>query len=181
MVVINMDNVIKENKLVELKYEIYDKKTGDVLIKIEYPINYVHGSECVLSTDVTSALQGHQEGDTIEVPIDCDKLYGPRDESLVFTDRIENVPEEYREIGTTITMENEKGVAKNFIVTRMDDKTLTVDGNNPLCGREVIFKLEILSVRDATDEEIAIGGKADDDDVLEEIAKDSNLTLRSIN
>ena len=30
---------------------------------------------------------------------------------------------------------------------------LTVDGNNPLCGREVVFTLEILGVRDATEEE----------------------------
>ena len=41
----------------------------------------------------------------------------------------------------------------------MDDKTLTVDGNNPLCGRELIFTLVILSVRDATPEEIEAGTK----------------------
>jgi FKBP-type peptidyl-prolyl cis-trans isomerase SlyD len=33
----------------------------------------------------------------------------PRDESLVFSDRIENVPEEYRQVGTSILMENDKG------------------------------------------------------------------------
>ena len=179
-VVAKMSEVIEENKLVELKYEIVDKKTGDVLVNIEYPINYVHGAECVLSSDVVAALQGHAAGDVIEVPIDCDKLYGPRDESLVFTDRIENVPEDFREIGLTITMENEKGEPKNFIVTRMDDKTLTVDGNNPLCGREVIFKLEILSVRDATDEEIELGGKVDNEKDLEEIVDEQNLTLHSL-
>jgi FKBP-type peptidyl-prolyl cis-trans isomerase SlyD len=39
----------------------------------------------------------------------------------------------------------------------MDDEKLTVDGNNPLCGREVVFTLEILTVRDATDEETRVG------------------------
>jgi FKBP-type peptidyl-prolyl cis-trans isomerase SlyD len=43
-------------------------------------------------------------------------------------------------------------------VTRIDDKTLTVDGNNPLCGREVVFTLEVLTVRDATDQETRVGG-----------------------
>ena len=76
----------------------------------------------------------------------------PETSSLVFTDHIENVPEEYRQVGTSILMENDKGQTRSFIVTRMDDKTLTVDGNNPLCGREVVFTLEILTVRDATDE-----------------------------
>jgi FKBP-type peptidyl-prolyl cis-trans isomerase 2 len=47
------------------------------------------------------------KGDVIELPINCDEIYGPRDESLVFTDHIDNVPEEYRKIGMTVTMENE--------------------------------------------------------------------------
>ncbi len=176
-----MNNIIEENKLVELSYEITDKKTNDTLLKIEYPIGYVHGSENpVLSSDVTSALSGKAVGDVIEVPIDCTQLYGERDESLVFTDLIENVPEDYREIGTTITMENDKGESKNFLVTRMDDKTLTVDGNNPLCGREVIFNLKVLSVRDATDEEISIGGKTDADPDIEELLQqaEQNKTLQ---
>ena len=92
------------------------------------------------------------------MPIDGNRIFGARDESLVFTDRIENVPEEYRKVGTSILMENDKGQTRSFLVTRMDDKTLTVDGNNPLCGREVVFTLEILTVRDATDEETRAGG-----------------------
>jgi len=166
-----MSDVIQKDKLVELKYKTVDKKTDEVLTSIEYPIGYVHGTESVLSAEVTNELEGKSVGDIIEVPIDCDLLYGPRDESLVFTDRIENVPEDYREIGLTVTMENEKGEPKNFIVTRFDDKTLTIDANNPLCGREVIFKLEVLTVRDATDEEIALGGNVGADPDVEEILK----------
>ena len=150
--------VIQQNKLVELNYKVIDEKSGEVLTAVEYPIGYVHGTNAVLSSQVTAALEGKSAGDVIEVPIDGDTLYGPRDESLVFTDYIENVPEEYREVGTTIVMENDKGDAKSFIVTRIDEKTLTVDGNNPLCGRMVIFRLEVLSVRDATEEEIEVGG-----------------------
>lgn len=154
-----MNETIQDNKYVELTYEVLDKKTSQVLTLVEFPLGYVHGANEVLAPQVTDELKGKSMGDIIEVPIDCNKIYGPRDESLVFTDIIDNVPEEYREIGMTIFMENEKGQSKEFIVTRMDDKTLTVDGNNPLSGREVIFKLEILTVRDASEEEIEAGGK----------------------
>jgi FKBP-type peptidyl-prolyl cis-trans isomerase SlyD len=92
------------------------------------------------------------------VPIDGNQIFGPRDEALVFTDHIENVPEEYRQVGTSILMENDKGQTRSFLVTRVDDETLTVDGNNPLCGRQVVFTLEILTVRDATEEETKAGG-----------------------
>ncbi len=157
-----MDEIIEKDKYVELIYQVVDKKSGAVLSGVEFPLGYVHGTHRVLSEAVESELDGRKVGDTIEVPIDCDKLFGPRDESLVFIDAIDNVPEEYREVGLTVTMENEKGDTKNFIVTRVDEKSVTFDGNNPMCGREAVFKLEILSVRDATDEEIEAGGKIEE-------------------
>ncbi len=157
-----MTDTIQDNKFVELNYKVLDKKTGQLLSTVEFPISYVHGADQVLATMVTEQLVGRVAGDVIEVPIDGNLIYGPRDENLVFTDHIENVPEEFREVGLKILMENEKGEPKEFIVTRMDDKTLTVDGNNPLCGRDLIFKLEILTVRDATPEEIEAGTKVVD-------------------
>lgn len=154
-----MRETIQDNKFVELTYKVTDRKTGHVLSTVEFPLGYVHGHNEILAPSVHAELEGKSANDVIEVPIDCNRLYGPRDESLVITDYIDNVPEEFREVGTTILMENDKGETKSFIVTRMDDKTLTIDGNNPLCGREVIFTLKVLSVRDATEEEIEAGGK----------------------
>jgi FKBP-type peptidyl-prolyl cis-trans isomerase SlyD len=143
---------------VELTYKVTDQKSGHVLTCVEFPLGYVHGHNEILAPSVHKELEGKCPGDVIEVPIDGNRIFGPRDESLVFTDRIENVPEDYRQVGTSILMENDKGRTRSFIVTRMDDKTLTVDGNNPLCGRQVVFTLEILTVRDATDEEMKAGG-----------------------
>jgi len=153
-----MSETIQDNKYVELTYKVVDEKSGDVLVAVEFPLGYVHGANQVLMPDVLDALAGKRAGEIIEVPFNGDQIYGPRDENLVFTDRIENVPEEYREVGTAIMTENEQGSSRRFIVTRMDETTLTVDGNHPLCGRQVIFQLEVLSVRDATDEEIKMGG-----------------------
>ena len=150
--------VIRQGKFVELTYKVTDRKTGHVLTRIEFPLGYVHGHNEILAPSVHQELEGRAAGEVIEVPIDGNQIYGPRDESLVFTDHIENVPEEYRQVGTSILMENDKGQTRSFLVTRMDDETLTVDGNNPLCGRAVVFTLEILAVRDATDEETRAGG-----------------------
>ena len=156
-----MKETVQDNKFVELTYKVIDEHTGGVLTEVEFPLGYVHGANEVLAPQVMAELEGKSVGDIIEVPIDCNKIYGPRDESLVITDYIENVPAEYREVGTAILMENDNGQTKSFLVTRVDENTLTIDGNNPLCGREVIFKLEILTVRDATVEEIEAGGKVD--------------------
>ncbi|HZQ60574.1 MAG TPA: peptidylprolyl isomerase [Casimicrobiaceae bacterium] len=152
-----MSETIADGKFVELTYKVIDAKSGHVLTGVEFPLGYVHGHNEILAPSVHKELEGRCAGDGIEVPIDGNRIFGPRDESLVFTDDIENVPEEYRQIGVSILMENESGVTRSFIVTRIDAETLTVDGNNPLCGREVVFRLEILTVRDASNEEMRAG------------------------
>jgi len=153
-----MTEIIQDGRFVDLTYKVIDKKSGHVLTGVEFPLGYVHGHNEILAPSVHMALEGKSAGDIIEVPIDGNQIFGPRDESLVFTDRIENVPEEYRQVGTSILMENDKGQTRSFLVTWMDDETLTVDGNNPLCGREVVFTLEIMTVREPTDEETRAGG-----------------------
>lgn len=153
-----MSETIQDGKFVGLTYKVTDKKTGHILTTVEFPLGYVHGHNEILAPSVHMELEGMSAGDVIEVPIDGNQIFGPRDESLVFTDRIENVPEEYRQVGTSILMENDKGQTRSFLVTRVDDETLTVDGNNPLCGRKVVFTLDILTVREATDEEMKAGG-----------------------
>lgn len=151
-------DTITDGKYVELKYQVIDLRSGSVLTEVEFPLGYVHGVNEILAPDVMRALAGQAAGDTIEVPIDCNKLYGPRDESLVIIENVENVPEEYRELGTAILMENDAGQTKTFYVTRIGGDTIVIDGNNPLCGREVVFKLKILLVRDATEQEMELGG-----------------------
>lgn len=153
-----MDDIIADGKYVELTYKVTDRQSGQVLTCVEFPLGYIHGHNEILAPSVHHELEGRTSGEVIEVPIDGSRIFGPRDESLVFTDDIDNVPEQYRQVGTSILMENDRGQARNFIVTRVDEETLTVDGNNPLCGREVVFTLEILAVRDATDAEMQAGG-----------------------
>jgi FKBP-type peptidyl-prolyl cis-trans isomerase SlyD len=153
-----VSELIRDGKFVELTYKVTDRKSGHVLTSVEFPLGYVHGHNEILAPSVHRELEGKSAGDVIEVAIDGNQIFGPRDESLVFSDALENVPEEYRQVGTSILMENDNGQTRSFLVTHMDDERLTVDGNNPLCGREVVFILEILTVRDATDAETKAGG-----------------------
>ncbi|MBS0326736.1 MAG: peptidylprolyl isomerase [Proteobacteria bacterium] len=153
-----MSEAIHDGKFVELTYRVTDRKSGQVLTGVEFPLGYVHGHNEILAPSVHRELEGRCAGDVIEVPLDGQRIFGTRDESLVFTDELQNVPEEYRQVGVSILMENDRGETRSFIVTRVGDTTLTIDGNNPLCGREVVFRLEVVTVREATDEEKQAGG-----------------------
>ena len=78
-----MSNTIQDNKFVELTYDVTDQKSGHVLSTVEFPLGYIHGHNEILAPTVHAQLEGKTTGDVIEVPIDCDQIYGPRDETLV--------------------------------------------------------------------------------------------------
>ena len=75
--------------------------------------------------------------------------WGPHDPGLTYTDDIENIPPQFRQLGAEVSMQNDAGEMKTFYVTRIEDGQLTVDGNHPLAGKPLIVKVSILEVRDA--------------------------------
>src|SRR6185503_1872919 len=86
---LHMIETIHDGKYVELTYKVTDKKSGHVLTTVEFPLGYVHGCNEILAPSVHAQLEGKSAGEVIKVPIDGDRIFGPRDESLVFTDHVE--------------------------------------------------------------------------------------------
>jgi len=152
-----MKEVIRNGKYVELTYKVTDRRLGHVLTRVEFPLGYVHGHNEILAPSVHRELEGKSAGDVIEVAIDGNQIFG-RETSRWFFRSHRECPRGVS-AGRHLHPHGERqGSDRSFLVTHMDDETLTVDGNNPLCGREVVFTLEILTVRDATDEETKAGG-----------------------
>ena len=156
-----MSNTITTNKFVELTYRIIDQTNGEVIEQVEEPLGYVQGDNTLLFNQVTKELEGKSVGDEVEILLKAEDAFGPTVEELVFTDDINNVPVEYRFIGAAVTMQNDKGGTKDFIVSSIEDGKLTIYGNHPLAGKDIIFYVEVLSVRDATADEIIEGGSID--------------------
>ena len=156
-----MSNTITTNKFVELTYRIIDQTNGEVIEQVEEPLGYVQGDNTLLFNQVTKELEGKSVGDEVEILLKAEDAFGPKLEELIFTDEINNVPIEYRFIGAAVTMQNDKGGTKDFIVSSIEDGKLTIDGNHPLAGKDIIFYVEVLSVRDATADEIIEGGSID--------------------
>ena len=156
-----MSNTITTNKFVELTYRIIDQTNGEVIEQVEEPLGYVQGDNTLLFNQVTKELEGKSVGDEVEILLKAEDAFGPKLEELIFTDDINNVPLEYRFIGAAVTMQNDKGGTKDFIVSSIEDGKLTIDGNHPLAGKDIIFYVEVLSVRDATADEIIEGGSID--------------------
>ena len=156
-----MSETISINKFVELTYRIIDQSNGEVIEQVEEPLGYVQGDNSLLFNQVTKELEGKCVGDEVEILLKAEDAFGKKADELIFTDDINNVPMEYRFIGASVTMQNDKGGTKDFIGSSIEDGKLTIDGNHPLAGKDIIFYVEILSIREATADEIIEGGKLD--------------------
>ena len=156
-----MSQIIEKNKHVVFSYSITDVESGKVLEQIEVPIPYIHGGPQRMLDKVEEAMTGAQSGDLVEVALTPEEGFGEPDQGLIFTDSVDNVPEQYHQVGAEVEFQNDRGETKIFLVTSVSESKITIDGNNPLVGKHLIFRVKIHSVRDATDSEIDTGLPAD--------------------
>jgi len=144
--------VIKNGKLVSLTYKICHE-SGTVLEQSDLPVSYIHGGQNELIGGMDRAVAGKRTGDEVELTLNSNQGFGTHDPELTFTDSIDNVPPQFRHLGAQVEMQNESGEVKTFYVTKIEDGALTVDGNHPFAGKELIVKVHIQDVRDPTDQE----------------------------
>ncbi|MEW8506677.1 MAG: FKBP-type peptidyl-prolyl cis-trans isomerase [Candidatus Thiodiazotropha sp.] len=143
---------IQNGKFVSLTYSISDPD-GNLLEQSDLPVSYIHGGETELIGGMDRAVAGKRQGEEISLTIPPVAAFGEYDPELIFSDDIENVPAQFRQLGAEVQMQNDDGEVKSFFVTRMENGRLTVDGNHPLAGKTLVVKVKILEVRDSTKED----------------------------
>lgn len=148
---------VSKDKLVRFTYYITDDK-GEIVERIDLPMTSVFMRHNRLYDPVEAAMRGASVGDEVSATLlPKDTAWGEHDPSLTFTDSIDNAPPEFRRIGAEVQFENANGELKTFIVSKMDDKTITLDGNHPFAGKVMKFYVKILEVRDPTGQELVEG------------------------
>ena len=152
------DQRIRRNTVVQFIYTIADEQ-DNIIEQIDLPVKYIHGagSNMGLIESVEKALEGSRAGDSIEVKLPPSDGFGEHNPELTFTDDLENIPPQFRHIGAQVQMTNDQGDAKSFVVIKIEDGKLTLDGNHPLAGKTATFSIRIVSVRDATADELQLG------------------------
>ncbi len=157
---------VAPGKLVALTYSIRDD-AGRILEQSDLPVTYIHGGQMELVGGMDRQIEGRCAGEEVELEVPSEGGFGPHDPSLTFTDDLANVPTEFRFVGAEVPMQSDSGEVRTFIVTRIEDGRLTVDGNHPLAGKALHVRVKIVEVREPTPAELA------------EHAPDSALSLRA--
>jgi FKBP-type peptidyl-prolyl cis-trans isomerase SlyD len=156
---------VTKGKVVTITYRIYDEQ-GELVEQSDIPVDYVHGADNDMFAKVEKALEGKAAGDTVEVVLPPDEGFGYPDPSLTFTDDLENVPPEYRQVGARPMFQNEQGDVTEFVVSKIENGKLTVDGNHPFAGKTMTFKVDVVAIRDATAEELDGGASIVPPDIM---------------
>jgi FKBP-type peptidyl-prolyl cis-trans isomerase SlyD len=141
-----------------MHYKLTDNE-GNVLDSSEgsEPLTYLHGAGNIIP-GLEKALVGKVEGDTQQVTVEPAEGYGEVMPELTQTvDKAAFQGVESVEVGMSFEAQTSDGSVQHIVVTKVDGNQVTVDANHPLAGVVLNFDVEIVSVREASKEEIAHG------------------------
>jgi peptidylprolyl isomerase len=137
----------KEDDTVRVHYTV--KLGNDTIVgstKNEEPLQFTLGKGQVLPS-FEQAVIGMNSGESKTVLVTADQAFGPHlDEMVVVVDR-GRLPEGINpKEGDRIQLQARSGETMIVSVTDVSDSTITIDGNHPLAGKDLIFDIEFIEV-----------------------------------
>jgi FKBP-type peptidyl-prolyl cis-trans isomerase SlyD len=93
-------------------------------------------------------------GDKKKINVKADDAYGQRDPQALIDVPVEKLPSKTVKVGDQFRS-NQSPLP--LTVTKVTDTHVTLDANHPLAGVDLTFDVEITTIRDATEEELAHG------------------------
>ncbi|MGH1537762.1 MAG: FKBP-type peptidyl-prolyl cis-trans isomerase [Gammaproteobacteria bacterium] len=153
-----MSLLIGDNSVVSMHYKLADKD-GNVIDSSEgqEPLTYLHGAGNIIP-GLEKALVGKVEEDSLTVEVQPADGYGEVMEELIQTiDKAAFQGVEVVEVGMSFEAQGPDGSTKRIMVKNVEGDQVTIDANHPLAGVVLTFDVNIVSIREATEEEISHG------------------------
>ncbi len=148
---------VAKNTVVRIAYQV--RSEDGILVDeatANQPLEYLQGHNNLV-IGLENALEGKAVGDKFEVRVKPEEAYGEYNENMV-----QRVPKEVfegvddLEVGMRFIADTDIGPLP-VVITEVDENEVVVDGNHMLAGQELHFSVEIVGIREATEEEIAHG------------------------
>ncbi|TCD13113.1 FKBP-type peptidyl-prolyl cis-trans isomerase [Oricola cellulosilytica] len=110
------------------------------------PLKFELGAGQVIP-GLDKAMRGMEVGATKTVTIEVDEAYGPHhEEGVHVVERSSLPPEVETQPGTQLQASSPDGNVINLTVVAADDKTVTMDANHPLAGKDLTFDIKLVAV-----------------------------------
>jgi len=147
---------ITNNSVVEFHYRVNE---GDALLENSQgndPLVYLHGHGGLFET-IEAAFVGKSVGDEFEVTLTPEQSYGERRESA-----IQRIPLKHLQgakkwsPGMVATVESNQGKQEVTLI-KVGRFNADCDLNHPFAGKTLTFAIQVVSVREATADELSHG------------------------
>jgi len=149
---------IDSNKVVSIEYELKEKGGSEVLDsnKGKEPLEFVMGKHQLIP-GLVSRISEMSSGESRDIEVPASEAYGEYN-----PDAFDDIPKEQfagidLEPGLPLYGQGENGETVQVVVKDIKDDVVTVDYNHPLAGKDLVFAVTVLDVRDATADEIETG------------------------
>jgi FKBP-type peptidyl-prolyl cis-trans isomerase SlyD len=149
---------IEIDKVVGINYTLTDADTGEQLDSNEGkdPLEFITGKGQIIE-GLEEKIATMSEGEETEVTIEPAKAYGETNPEMKDELPIEQFAGIELQEGMTLYGQGQHGETIQVTVESFDDKTVKIDYNHPMAGKTLKFQVQVVSVRAATEEEVAIG------------------------
>jgi len=154
--------MITANKLVKVNYTLRENNSEGEIIESTYnaePLEFVFGQGRMIPL-FEEKLNGLKEGEKFSFVIESDDAYGAFNEQAIIDLDI-NIFEAHGKIdyemltpGNKIPMRDSEGRRMDGLVIEVTDKNVKMDFNHPLAGKDLHFEGEILTIADASEEDM---------------------------
>jgi FKBP-type peptidyl-prolyl cis-trans isomerase SlyD len=148
---------ITTSKVATIHYTLKNEQ-GETLDSSEgqEPLAYLQGHQNLVP-GLEQALEGKSVGDKLSLVVAPEQGYGDKDPELIqelprsMFGGIDNI-----EVGMEFHAETAQGMQIVEVID-VEEDTITIDGNHPLAGVDLHFEVEVMEIRDATEEELQHG------------------------
>lgn len=154
----------KSHKYITVAYELYsdnEKGVHELIEKapVEHPFQFISDLGIALET-FENKVKSLAEGETFDFTLSVDEAYGPYlqehvielDKQIFCVDGHFDSKTNYP--GNVIPLVNADGNRFQGLILEVKDNKVVVDLNHPLAGRALHFKGQVVTNREATNEEV---------------------------
>ncbi len=149
---------ITENQVVGIEYELKEVGGSDVLDSNigQAPLEFITGKSHIIP-GLESELSKLSAGEKADIMVKAADAYGEHN-----PEAFDDVPREQfagldLKEGLPLFGQGENGETIQVVVKSFTDDTVTIDYNHPLAGKDLMFSVTVLDVRDATPDEVLSG------------------------
>jgi FKBP-type peptidyl-prolyl cis-trans isomerase 2 len=144
-------NQVKENNTVKVNYtgklsdgQVFDTSEG------KEPIEFTLG-QGQLIPGFEKGLIDMELNEKKTITVAKDEAYGDVNKDLIQEVKKTELPQDMTpEVGMGLVSKSPDGQEMNLMVVEVKDETIVIDGNHPLAGKDLVFDLEVLEIKETT-------------------------------